>query len=83
MRDVPFCAIFFPTYAHMKVYLQDDDGYNSMTSLAIAGGLSTLPVAPLSKPFDVIKTRMQVCDIFFVLDSYQKNWDITLTIYFY
>jgi len=60
MRDVPFSAIFFPTYAHMKLHLQDEEGYNTMTSLLAAGAVASLPGAPISMPFDVIKTRMQV-----------------------
>lgn len=59
LRDVPFCAIFFPCYAHMKVRLQDDDGYNTATSLLMAGILSSLPGAGISMPFDKMKTRLQ------------------------
>jgi hypothetical protein len=44
----------------MKVRLQDDDEYNSPMSLLVAGALSTLPAVPISMPFDVIKTRLQV-----------------------
>ncbi len=60
MRDVPFSAIFFPGYAHMKLYLQDEEGYNSLTSLLVAGAVATIPAVPISMPFDVIKTRLQV-----------------------
>lgn len=60
LRDVPFCAIFFPTYAHLKVRFQDENGYNSPLTLLCAGILASLPGAPLSMPFDVIKTRLQV-----------------------
>ncbi|XP_035709306.1 calcium-binding mitochondrial carrier protein Aralar1 isoform X2 [Folsomia candida] len=60
MRDVPFSAIFFPGYAHMKLYLQDEDGYNSPFSLLVAGATATIPAVPISMPFDVIKTRLQV-----------------------
>lgn len=59
-RDVPFSALFFPTYAHTKVYLEDEDGYNTPMSLLTAGIIATIPGAPLSMPFDVIKTRLQV-----------------------
>lgn len=60
LRDVPFSAIFFPGYAHMKLYLQDEDGYNSPMSLLMAGAVATIPAVPISMPFDVIKTRLQV-----------------------
>ncbi|CAL8113028.1 unnamed protein product [Orchesella dallaii] len=59
-RDVPFSALFFPTYAHTKIYLQDIDGYNTPISLLAAGLLAAIPGAPISMPFDVIKTRLQV-----------------------
>lgn len=26
MRDIPFSAIYFPTYAHVKAKLADEDG---------------------------------------------------------
>lgn len=33
LRDVPFSAIYFPVYAHMKLKTQDDEGRNSPLSL--------------------------------------------------
>uniref|UniRef100_A0A1B0BUR3 Calcium-binding mitochondrial carrier protein Aralar1 n=1 Tax=Glossina palpalis gambiensis TaxID=67801 RepID=A0A1B0BUR3_9MUSC len=29
LRDVPFSAIYFPTYAHTKALFADEDGYNT------------------------------------------------------
>lgn len=69
MRDVPFSAIFFPGYAHMKLYLQDEDGYNSPFSLLVAGATATIPAVPISMPFDVIKTRLQVGGIYIYRDT--------------
>ena len=36
MRDIPFSAIYFPCYAHMKLYLADENGYNNAPSLLLA-----------------------------------------------
>ena len=60
MRDVPFSAIYFPAYAHIKPKLADESGYNSPMSLLVAGAIAGMPAASLVTPADVIKTRLQV-----------------------
>ncbi|XP_055327973.1 calcium-binding mitochondrial carrier protein Aralar1-like isoform X2 [Paramacrobiotus metropolitanus] len=60
LRDIPFSAIYFPTYAHAKVWFQDEHGHNSMLSLLGAAALAGIPAASLVTPADVIKTRLQV-----------------------
>ncbi|SCU93612.1 LADA_0G04038g1_1 [Lachancea dasiensis] len=67
MRDVPFSAIYFPTYAHLKKILFDYDPQDKTKrprlrtwELLTAGGLAGMPAAYLTTPFDVIKTRLQI-----------------------
>ncbi|KAL8286743.1 hypothetical protein RQP46_004271 [Phenoliferia psychrophenolica] len=61
-RDVPFSAIYFPAYAHLKkdVFNEGLDGKKlgygeALAAAAIAG----MPAAYLTTPADVIKTRLQ------------------------
>ncbi|XP_065184618.1 electrogenic aspartate/glutamate antiporter SLC25A12, mitochondrial-like isoform X1 [Sycon ciliatum] len=58
MRDIPFSAIYFPTYAHMKSYLGGDEP--KKVHFMIAGFIAGVPAAGLLTPADVIKTRLQV-----------------------
>lgn len=60
LRDIPFSAIYFPSYAHAKVAFQDENGHNSVLSLLGAAALAGVPAASLVTPADVIKTRLQV-----------------------
>lgn len=63
LRDIPFSAIYFPAYAHLKkdTFHEGKDGKKlgfaeMLASAAIAG----MPAAFLTTPADVIKTRLQV-----------------------
>ena len=60
LRDVIFCGLYFPLYAHIKPLLADDTGYNSPLSVFTAASLAGAVPASLVTPMDLVKTRLQV-----------------------
>ncbi|KAG5262180.1 hypothetical protein AALO_G00293100 [Alosa alosa] len=60
LRDIPFSAIYFPAYAHMKKEFADEHGRLGPLQLLAAGAIAGIPAASLVTPADVIKTRLQV-----------------------
>ncbi|VVT56676.1 uncharacterized protein SAPINGB_P005209 [Magnusiomyces paraingens] len=61
LRDVPFSAIYFPTYAHLKkdYFGEGPNKSLSILQLLTAGAIAGMPAAYFTTPFDVIKTRLQ------------------------
>lgn len=62
LRDVPFSAIYFPTYNHLKrdMFGESPQKKLGVLQLLTAGAIAGMPAAYLTTPCDVIKTRLQV-----------------------
>jgi len=63
LRDIPFSAIYFTSYSHLKSDVFHE-GYNgkrlSFMETLGAAAIAGMPAAYLTTPADVIKTRLQV-----------------------
>jgi len=58
MRDVPFSAIYFPTYHIVKTKLTEWN-WNTHQTYLFSGLVAAMPAAYLCTPMDVVKTRIQ------------------------
>ncbi|KAF8971731.1 mitochondrial carrier domain-containing protein [Flammula alnicola] len=63
LRDIPFSAIYFTAYSHLRKDVFQD-GYNgkqlSFLETLGAAAIAGMPAAYLTTPADVVKTRLQV-----------------------
>jgi solute carrier family 25 aspartate/glutamate transporter 12/13 len=59
LRDIPFSAIYFPAYAHIKkdYFKESPTNRLGIGQLLIAGAVAGMPAAYFTTPADVIKTR--------------------------
>ncbi|CAO1621451.1 unnamed protein product [Parajaminaea phylloscopi] len=63
LRDIPFSAIYFPAYAHLKkdVFHEGLRGKKlSFGEMLASAAIAGMPAAFLTTPADCIKTRLQV-----------------------
>ncbi|KAF2858520.1 mitochondrial carrier [Piedraia hortae CBS 480.64] len=62
LRDVPFSAIYFPAYSHLKrdMFGESPAKKLGVLQLLTAAAIAGMPAAYLTTPCDVIKTRLQV-----------------------
>ncbi|GAX22302.1 solute carrier family 25 (mitochondrial aspartate/glutamate transporter), member 12/13 [Fistulifera solaris] len=59
LRDVPFSAIYFPTYSALRHLLDAEIDQPTNANIWLAGTVAGIPAAALTIPADVVKTRLQ------------------------
>lgn len=62
LRDIPFSAMYFPSYNHLKkdIFKESEDNDIGFAKLLASGSMAAIPAAFIVTPADVIKTRLQV-----------------------
>ena len=56
LRDIPFSAIYFPTYAHVKKAFADENGYNSPGTLLLSATIAGKCI--LAAEFNFFQTKI-------------------------
>lgn len=60
LRDIPFSAIYFTSYAALRRHLTPPDGAEKYGfETLVAGTAAAIPAALITNPADVVKTRLQ------------------------
>jgi solute carrier family 25 (mitochondrial aspartate/glutamate transporter), member 12/13 len=59
LREVPFSAVFFPTYSYIQEDLTGRHDGTHWSHALLAGGVGAIPASLLTMPADVVNTRLQ------------------------
>lgn len=69
IRNLPITAAYFPLYENLKLNLENRYQISKPYAALVSGGLSAIPLALITTPLDVIKTRIMLNQV----DSHDKS----------